>query len=226
MKFDSGIAAEYDRGVRRTLPSYDSMLRLTHTFLRANLPEKAALLIVGGGGGNEIKTFGTGNQSWAFTAIDPSEAMLKAGKNKAQQLGIDDRVDWIKGTVTNIPEESVFDGATCLLVLHFVADVNDKLAMLQKVRAHLKEGAPFVLVSKVGDPDTEEFKEQVGLWKNYWLDNTGLPEAKVNELMKGTLTESSISEERLRQLLAEAGFHRIARFFQTNHFGGWICRAK
>lgn len=225
MKFDAQLAAEYDKGVRRTLPTYDSMLRLTHIFLRANLPEQSSLLIVGGGGGNEIKTFGPENRDWVFTAIDPSQAMLEAGKAKVQQLGIDERVEWIAGTVSNIPDKAIFDGATCLLVLHFVADVNEKLMLLKKVRAHLKTGAPFVLVSKAGDPNSEEFKEQVELWKNYWLETTGLAEEKVDELIKGTLTEASVTEEKLRELLAEAGFQRIARFFQTNHFCGWICRA-
>ena len=82
-----------------------------------------------------------------------------------------------------------------------------------------------MLVSKFGDPSNPEFKELVTLWKNYWLDTTRLPAEKVEELMKGTLTEFSISEEKLRELLVEAGFHRIANFIKTNHFGGWICHA-
>ena len=82
MAFDSKIAVEYDRGVRRTLPTYDSMMRLSQTFLRTNLKEDASLLIVGGGGGNELKAFGPTNPGWTFTAVDPSASMLEVAKFK------------------------------------------------------------------------------------------------------------------------------------------------
>ena len=47
MEFDSKIAVEYDRGVRRTLPTYDSMMRLSQTFLRANLKMMLLSLLLG-----------------------------------------------------------------------------------------------------------------------------------------------------------------------------------
>lgn len=226
MEFDTELAREYDKGVRRTLPTYDPMLRLANTFLRFNLDSDASLLVVGGGGGGELKAFGPANPGWHFTAVDPSKAMLEVAHMKAKELEMQDRVEFIHGTVADVPAESGYDGATCILVLHFIAEAEDKLALLKKVRSHLKTGSPFVLVSKVGDPADPEFKELVSLWKNYWLDNTRMTEEKVEELMKGTLTESVIPEERLRRLMEEAGFHRIANFFKTNHFGGWICYAK
>lgn len=225
MEFDRDIATEYDKGVRRTLPTYDPMLRLSQTFLRANLEENASLLILGGGGGNELKAFGPTNLGWKFTAVDPSKDMLEIAKMKVNQMEMDNRVELIHGTIEDVPIETRFDAATCILVLHFIPNINDKLALLKKVRSHLKPGSPFVLVSKFGNPTDPEFQELVTLWKNYWLDTTKLPEEKVEELMKGTLTEFSISEEKLRDLLEEAGFHRIANFFKTNHFGGWICHA-
>lgn len=225
MEFNQDIATEYDKGVRRTLPTYDPMLRLSQTFLRNALNEQAEVLVVGCGGGNELKAFGVPNQGWRFTAVDPAKAMLEAAKVKAAHAGIEDRIEWVNGTVMDVPAKKHFDGATCILVLHFVPELEEKKALLMKIRSHLDSGAPFVLVSKFGDPDDPEFKELVALWKNYWLDMTNLPEQKVEELMKGTLTESSISEDQIRQLLKESGFHRIANFFKTNHFGGWICYA-
>lgn len=226
MEFDAGIAQEYDKGVRRTLPTYDPMLRISKTFLRSMLSPDASLLIIGGGGGGELKAFGPSNPGWHFTAVDPSKAMLGVAKMKAKELEMENRVEFIHGTAEDVPAEANYDGATCILVLHFIAEAKDKLALLKKIRTHLKPGAPFVLVSKVGNPTDPEFKELVSLWKNYWLDNTRMTEEKVEELMKGTLTESVIPEEKLRGLMEEAGFHRISRFFQTNHFGGWICYAK
>ncbi|MEI4768727.1 class I SAM-dependent methyltransferase [Psychrobacillus sp. FJAT-51614] len=225
LEFDHVIAAEYDKGIRRNLPTYDPMLRLSQTFLRANLIDNASLLIVGGGGGNELNAFGPTNTEWKFTVVDPSKAMLEVAKMKAEQMEMDNRVEFFNGTIEKVPSDYTFDAATCILVLHFIPDINEKLALLKNVRSYLKPGAPFVLVSKYGDPDTPEFKELVNLWKDYWLDTTKMSEEKVEELMKATLTESSVSEEVIQDLLSEAGFHRIANFFKTNHFGGWICHA-
>ena len=39
MQFDKEMAAEYDKGVRRTLPTYDSMFKLVQTYLRANITQ-------------------------------------------------------------------------------------------------------------------------------------------------------------------------------------------
>ncbi len=225
MEFNQEIATEYDKGVRRTLPTYDPMLRLSQTFLRSALKEKAEVLVVGCGGGNELKAFGVPNPEWRFTAVDPAKAMLEAAKAKAEQSGIEERIEWINGTVMDVPTNKSFNGATCILVLHFVPEIEDKRALLMKIRSHLNPGAPFVLVSKFGDPNDPEFKELVTLWKNYWMDTTNLQETQVDEVMKGTLTESSISEAEIRKLLKDSGFYRIANFFRTNHFGGWICYA-
>ncbi|MDQ0428084.1 tRNA (cmo5U34)-methyltransferase [Planomicrobium stackebrandtii] len=225
MEFNQEIATEYDKGVRRTLPTYDPMLRLSQTFLRYALKEQAEVLVVGCGGGNELKAFGVPNPGWRFTAVDPAKAMLEAAKTKAAHAGIEERVEWVNGTVMDVPTEKRFDGATCILVLHFVPEMEEKRALLMKIRSHLDPGAPFVLVSKFGDPNDPEFKELVALWKNYWLDMTNLPEQQVEDLMKGTLTESSISESEIRTLLKDSGFQRVANFFKTNHFGGWICYA-
>ena len=51
MDFDEEMATEYDRGVRRTLPTYDPMFRLVQAYLRANIAQQANVLIVGAGGG-------------------------------------------------------------------------------------------------------------------------------------------------------------------------------
>jgi tRNA (cmo5U34)-methyltransferase len=37
------------------------------------------------------------------------------------------------------------------------------------------------------------------------------------------LSLSYLPKEMIEQLLAEAGFNRVAMFFSTTLFGGWIC---
>ena len=83
MEFDKEMAGEYDRGVRRTLPTYDSMFKLVKAYLRANMAQQKSVLIIGAGGGNELATLGPTNPEWTFTAVDPSSPMLDFARMKA-----------------------------------------------------------------------------------------------------------------------------------------------
>lgn len=223
MKFDATLAKQYDSGIRRTLPTYDPMLRLIQTFLRANTRENAHLLVVGAGGGNEVTNFGSNNPDWLFTGVDPSEIMLSVANEKCKEAGLSNRVTLLQGSVEDIFPESSFDAATCILVLHFIHAYEEKLKTLQTIYAHLKPNAPFVLISKYGDPNSEEFQERLKLWKSYWLDTTKLTLKEVERMEQEILTLSYLPEEKIVQLLQEAGFVRVAKFFSTTLFGGWIC---
>ncbi len=102
MQFDNEMAAEYDQGVRRTLPTYDSMFKLVHAYLRANMLQQKSVLIIGAGGGNELTTLGPTNTEWTFTAVDPSSTMLDFARMKATDLQIADRVEFIEGTADDV----------------------------------------------------------------------------------------------------------------------------
>ena len=226
MQFDKGMAAEYDKGVRRTLPTYDSVFRLVQAYLRAHTEEHANLLLVGAGGGNELAAFGPTNPNWTFTAVDPAPPMLEIARMKAEDLKLTDRVEFIEGTVDDVEFANTYDAATCMLVLHFIADIDEKLHLLKKIRKHLTPGAPFVMASMYGDTSDPAFDELVNLWKIYWLDSTDLTEAEVDDMEKSVRGLSFIPEEEIVRLLQEAGFNKIAKFFTTNMFGGWICKAE
>lgn len=224
MEFDATLAKQYDSGIRRTLPTYDSMLRLIQSFLRANVsPAGAQLLVVGAGGGNEVISFGSNNPEWTFTGVDPSEVMLAVAKQKCDEAELSNRVTLVQGTVEDIRLDTTFNAATCILVLHFIQSYEDKLRTLKGIHARLKPGAPFVLVSKYGDPTSAEFQERLKLWKSYWLDTTKLTVEEVDKMERDILSLSYVTEEVIEQLLQEAGFVRVAKFFSTTLFGGWIC---
>lgn len=225
MQFDKEMAAEYDRGVRRTLPTYDSMFKLVQAYLRANITQQESVLIIGAGGGNELATLGLANPEWTFTAVDPAPPMLDFARMKAIDLKMDDRVVFVEGTVNDVKDGKLFGAATCMLVLHFIEDIDDKRNLLKKIRHHLSPGAPFVMASMYGNPSDPAFDELFTLWKAYWLDSTSLTELQVDEMENTVRKLSFIPEEEIVRLLQEAGFGKIAKFFSTNMFGGWICKA-
>lgn len=225
MNFDATMATEYDRGIRRTLPTYDALFRLTQAYFRKNIEANSSLLIVGAGGGTELTTLGPENPEWNFTAVDPAPSMLDLARHKAAQINLTNRVQFIEGTIDQVPEKNLYDAATFMLVLHFIEDDAVKLQQLKSIRKRLKKGAPFVIAAMYGDRGSEEFEELFALWKTYWLDTTDLAEEEINEMEKTVRKLSFLPEEKIVEMLKEAGFGNIAKFFTTNIFGGWICKA-
>jgi len=222
LEFDMEMAREYDKGIRRALPTYDAMFRMVQSFLRANVQDSANVLVVGAGGGNEIVTFGTANPTWTFAGVDPSEAMLEVALQKAKDEGIEERVSIHTGTIEQVSFNGKFDAATCLLVLHFVETVEEKLSLLKAVKENLAPGSPFVLVTMFGDQSHPEFDERLNLWKAIWLDLTDLTEEDVDGMAQSVRELSFIPAVQIADLLEEAGFERVTQFFSTTLFGGWI----
>ncbi len=226
LTFDQDTATEYDRGIRRTLPTYDELVRLTTTALRMETSKNANVLVIGAGGGNELLEFGEFNPGWTLTAVDPSKPMLAEARTKVEaRIGLS-RVDFVLGSAQDVRTNHPFDAASCLLVLHFIEDEEVKAEMLREIRKRLKPGAPFVIASMVGDREDPSFNELFTLWRHSWIDRSSLTEAEVLVMEKTVRALSFVPPNTVEQLLREAGFGRITQFFQTTFFSAWMCVAE
>jgi tRNA (cmo5U34)-methyltransferase len=222
LEFDLEMAREYNKGIRRALPTYDALFRMVQSFLRAHVKDSANVLVVGAGGGNELVTFGTANPTWTFAGVDPSEAMLEVALQRAKCEGIEERVTIHTGKIEEIKFNERFDAATCLLVLHFIETIEEKRSLLRTVKGLLQPGSPFVLVTLFGDQSKPEFDERMNLWKSIWLDLTDLTQEDVEEMEESVRELSFISAIEIEELLDQTGFERVSQFFSTTLFGGWI----
>lgn len=224
---NSEMAHHYETNARISIPSYDALFGMVQSYFRAELSgEGASVLVIGAGGGNELTAWGPTNPAWTFTGVDISEDMLKTAKYKTNQLGLSDRVNLIHGTIHDVPEDAAaFDAASCILVLHFIDNVQEKRELLKGIHAQLKPGAPFVLVTAYGDRESSELKDRLHVWRSFWLD-AGRSPSTVNEMVNtGIMKISFMPEEQIKGLLQEAGFTHITKFFATGLFGGWMCHA-
>lgn len=216
----------YEHNARISVPGYDILFSMIQAYFRAQLGvHQASILIVGAGGGNELSAWGQSNPKWSFTGVDPSEEMLQIASYKATQCGLDSRVQLIQGTIDHLPATTrKFDAASCILVLHFIEQWQEKLALLQNIHEQLKPGKPFVLVSAYGQRDSEELQDRIKIWQSFFLD-VGYPQAKVEDMGKVIMNISFISDQQIEQLLRESGFQHITRFFTSGLFAGWMCHA-
>lgn len=219
--FDNPEAvARYTDNPPRLVPGFADLQKITRLLLAETAPPDGRILVVGAGGGLELKAFAEAEPGWRFLGVDPSAEMLKLARRTLGPLAA--RVDWHEGYVSSVPEGS-FDGASCLLVLHFVPAA-ERVALLMHIRRRLKPGAAFV-VAHHSIPDGPD--------RNLWLDrleafaNTnGVAFDKTNGGAR-TLGERLpiLSPEAESDLLRAAGFVDPQLFYAALTYRGWVARA-
>ncbi|MBE9216751.1 class I SAM-dependent methyltransferase [Plectonema cf. radiosum LEGE 06105] len=213
---------EYDNIAPLALPGYEAMHQMALACLQANLSPEANILVVGAGTGMELIKFALGNPKWQILGVDPSEKMLAIAQDKIQQHDLSEQIKLFQGYTDNLPETSIYDAATSILVMHFIPDDGGKLAFLQSIAQRMKSSSTFILVDAFGEKGTDNFQQIVAVIKKFW-QQTGVPEAKQIELLE-TLEQGvyPISETRVLELLEQAGFSKVIRFYTGLWIGGWM----
>jgi tRNA (cmo5U34)-methyltransferase len=219
--------SQYDASIRQFTAAYEPVFAMAHAYLSSMLDEDADLLIAGAGTGMEICTFAQGSPEWSMTGVDPSGEMLSLAGKKIDRKGFSNQLRLIRGYVSELPEDHLYDGATCILVMHFLPDDGAKLQLLESIGRRLKSGSPFVLVDGFGEKDTETFDRTVEAWKTF-VKARGVDPKTVEDGFSGQILKrlQFVPEERIEELLAEAGFEKPSRFYTGFLYGGWITTKK
>lgn len=218
---------QYVQNISRKIPGYALQYDLMDTLLTARLgkKEKPELLVVGAGGGQEILKLGLSHPDWRFSGLDTSQSMLQAAKQRleaAGQPGLLDRVRLHRTEISDWSCARAYDAATCMLVLHFVQGRESKLALLRSIAARLQPGAPLCLSAICGVPGTPAWELQMAGWRLHMLGN-GIAEEQWQtfEQSFGVISHPLHAEE-IEELLEEAGFTAVSRFFGAYLIDGWV----
>ena len=183
--------------------------------------EDARILALGAGGGLELQAFAQARPRWTFDGVDPSAAMLDLAK---QTLGpFASRARLHQGYIDDAPA-GPFDGATCLLTLHFV-DVEERRRIASEIRRRLKPGAPFV-AAHFSIPGGDDERP---LWLSRYsafLAASGLEPDKAAAARKAVDGQLSIlAPEQDEVILRDAGFSDPTLFYTGFTFRGWVAYA-
>lgn len=214
------MIADYVAATPRKVPGFADLHRMAMLLLAERAPAAADILVVGAGGGLELKAFAEAQPDWGFVGIDPSAAMLDLARRVLGPLGA--RVDLRRGFIDGAPP-GPFDGATCLLTLHFLPR-QERLHTLREIHRRLKPGAPLV-VAHHSVPNGDE----ATTWLARSAAFAGGPGADVERArisaakMAAHLPLLSADDE--VAVLREAGFADPALFYAGFSFRGWISRA-
>ena len=219
---EASSARGYDDAIRAAIPGYELLHESVAAFLPGVINDHATVLVVGAGTGEEIVRMSQANPGWRYVAEDPSAEMLDVAREKLAAAGAADRVEFVTGPIEDVPQGERFDGATMILVQHFLPDDGAKLAILREVAARLRPGAPLFLANMHGDLDAEPDTRRYQAWKRRQMAR-GMPAEDAEGMFSGLPTVVHfVSEGRTRQLLEEAGFMDIQNVFRAFVIGGWV----
>jgi tRNA (cmo5U34)-methyltransferase len=215
---DPAAVARYAEGPVRMVPGFHGLQRMAGVLLAERAGEDGQILVLGAGGGLELKVFAEAQPGWRFCGVDPSAQMLDLAR---QTLGpLASRVTFHHGYIDDAPE-GPFDGATCLLTLHFMPEEERRRAVAE-VHRRLKPGAPFV-VAHHSYPQEEPEKR---LWLSRFAafgPDPGLSFAS-REDMIAAIGERlpALSPKKDEEILRDAGFSDVALFYAGFTFRGWV----
>ncbi|MBX3167562.1 MAG: class I SAM-dependent methyltransferase [Candidatus Eremiobacteraeota bacterium] len=217
----------YDAGgAKLFIPGYAALHRMTVVRLAERVPEDARILVVGAGGGFELEAFARMKPEWRFFALDPSAGMLELARNRIESLAASHRVDWLQGTIPEIPRQN-FDAATCLFTLHCLPDDGSKLEALRAIRASLKKGAPFALADNCIGPGRKQREKLLPRFRDYAVlsgAEPALAEA-ARQANFEQLKSTGITPRREKELLRQAGFRKWDLYYAGLSWRGWLSRA-
>lgn len=216
--FDAASANIYDERITRVMPGYATLMELTAAHCRATVPDNGHILVVGAGTGAELVRLCNANPTWLFTAIDPSVEMLNMARRKVDQIGAADRVTYRACAMEDFDASIAFDGATSILVGHFVPDDGARLRFYKSIAGALAKNAPFICVETIGaakDDLTDRTYEQWGIVVGNAPGKAKEMAATVNNRHVG------LTDERLTQLFESASLGAPKPFFRALGFAGY-----
>lgn len=211
--------ASYTQDAPKKVPGLADLHRMTAILLGERAPGAADILVVGAGGGLELKAIAQSRPDWRFTGVDPSAAMLDIARQTTAPYA--DRIKLLAGTVDQIPDNP-FDGATCLLTLHFLNRI-ERLHTLREIRQRLKSGGVLVIAHHTApDGNPERWLARSAAF----ADRTGSDARKSAASAKAMAERLPLlSPDEEEELLREAGFVEPALFYAAFSFRGWAAIA-
>ena len=217
---DPAMVASYAESTPRRVPGFTDLHRMAMLLLAERAPETADILVVGAGGGLELKAFAEAQPHWTFVGVDPSAEMLDLARRILGPL--QSRVELQQGYIDAAPS-GPFDGATCLLTLHFVTK-DERLRILREIHRRLKPGAALV-VAHHSIPEDGDFAR-------WFARSVAFSGGSSADIARASASAATIAEQlpvlpfdEEEAILRTAGFSNVALFYAGLSFRGWVAAA-
>lgn len=219
VKFTKAAASDYDSRIVGVVPGYELMHELVPAMLASLVPAEASILVAGAGTGRELLELAARRPGWRMAAVDPSDGMLAAARDHVVARGVADRISFHVSPTESFVGEALYDAASTVLVGHFVPDDGTRARFFAGLARNLKPGAPLAFVDLAGP--AESFRPAY----HQWALARGATEQQVTGMFaRIAMNFHPITDARLTDLLAAAGFAAPEPFFQALAYRGFVAR--
>jgi tRNA (cmo5U34)-methyltransferase len=218
---DPAAVARYAEGPVRFVPAYADLHRMTGILLAERVSRDAEVLVLGAGGGLELKALAEAHPEWRFVGVDPSAQMLALAERTLGPLAA--RVRLVEGYIDDAPP-GPFDGATCLLTLHFLG-ADERRRTTAEIHRRLRPGAPFVAAHSSFPQNAEERPTWLLRYAAYAVASGTKPEDAETARAAVAANLDLFDPERDASIIREAGFADVKLFYAAFTWRGWIAHA-
>lgn len=162
--------SNYQNTIRQKITGYDLIYDMMTDILHS-YPTIDNMLIVGAGGGQELFSLGEAFPFSHFTAVDTSKIMLQAARKHIEKLEPPLHIEWYEEDLLSLVFDHQFEVASCHLVLHFIEELEQKKALLQKMADSLQDSGILFISSINVDMSAVSFQHQLKYWRSSMLQN-------------------------------------------------------
>lgn len=215
---DRNAISSYAELAERNVPGLRDLHRMVSLLLAENVPTDGRILVLGAGGGLELKAMARPNENWRFDGVDPFPQMLDQARALTHEFA--NRITLHEGYIEDAPE-GPFDGATCLLTLHFLPQ-KERIGTLRAICQRLRPGAPLAVVHHSFANDDSGKEKWLTRFANYVaISEMGNAGKRIDvRVMKERLPV--LSPEQDVFVLRDAGFSQVELFYAALTFRGWV----
>lgn len=217
---DPALVSGYAERAARIVPGLHDLHRMAGVLLAERAPADARILVLGAGGGLELKALAAMQPGWRFDGVDPSAEMLGLARTTLGPLA--PRVQLHEGRIDGAPA-GPFDGATCLLTLHFLPAA-DRLQTLQQLRTRLRPGAALVVAHHSFPNEAPAVDRWLARYAAF-AAASGAPTMQAQDTAAIRQRLPVLSPHQDLDLLRAAGFIDVALFYCAFTFRGWVAHA-
>lgn len=215
---DAEKVAHYSDGPRRFVPGLEAVHRMTGLLLAERVPDDGRVLVLGAGGGLELKALAEAHPGWTFVGVDPAAEMLALAERTLGPLM--ERVELVQGYIDDAPA-GTFDGATCLLTLHFL-DAEERCRTAAAIRERLHPGAPFVAVHGSFPQERGERRLWLSRYAAFAVSSGVDPALAENARDSVDRAVNMFTPEQDETILRAAGFAELSLFYAAFTWRGWV----
>jgi len=215
---DPAAVARYTEGPKHFTPGLEDVYRMTGILLAERVPDNAHILVLGAGGGLELTALASAYPGWRFTGVDPAAEMLTLAE---QTMGEDaHRAELVEGYIDDAPA-GPFDGAVCLLTLHFL-DETERIRTASEIHKRLRPEAPFVAVHSSFPQAPGERDVWLSRYRDFAISRGFDAELAENARKSVSSALDLFDPEKDAQILSRAGFQNVSQFYRAFTWAGWV----